>query len=171
MQVFSLSSPICAVRRTFIRAESSYAIAVLCPLTLSSGMEGRVSVDRSTLFVLSAPHIQFRALFPQRASAYQFLLFFLSACTPANSISFVLRRRVSACQSVSFVLRHRVSACRSVSFVLGGQAQADAVLLCPSAPRKRIPIRFLCPRRASASRYCTSLSSGIHSRMHQPKPR
>ena len=157
IEAFSLSSPFCAARRTFIRAESSYAIAVLCPLTLSSGMEGRVSVDRFTLFVLGASHIQFRALFPQRASAYQFLLFFLSACGPANSISFVLRRRVSAC--------------RSVSFVLGAQTQADAVLLCPSAPRKRMPIRFLCPQRPSASRCRTSLSSGIHSRMHQPKPR
>jgi len=68
---------------------------------------------------------------------------FLSACAPANSISFVLQCRVSACRSVSFVLRRRVSACRSVSFVLGAQAQADAILLCPSAPRKRMPIRFL----------------------------
>jgi len=171
MQVYSLSSPFCTARQTFIRAESSYAIAVLCLLTLSSGMEGRVSIDRSTLFVLDASHIQFRALFPQGPSAYQFLLFFLSACAPANSIYFVLWRRVIACRSVSFVLRRRVSTCQSVSFVLSAQVQADAILLCPSAPRKHMPIHFLCPRRASASRCRTSLSSGIHSRMHQPKPR
>ena len=36
---------------------------------------------------------------------------------------------------------------------------------------KRIPIRTLCPRRASTCRFCTSLSSGIHSHMHQLKPR
>jgi len=94
-------------------------------------MGRRVSADRSALFVLGAPHIQFPALFssarqripipalfPQRASAYQFLLLvFGTVQAHADSISFVF----SAAQAHA----------DPISFVFGAaQAHADAVLLC-----------------------------------------
>ena len=126
--MFSLSSPFARRAECFIRAESSYVIAVLCPLTWSSGMEGRVSADRSVLFVRGAPHIHFHALF-------------LSAQAHTNSCSFP--RRASAYQFLLLVFGTAQAHADPISFVFGAaQAHADAVL---------------------------PLSSGIHSRTHQPR--
>jgi len=94
-------------------------------------MGRRVSADRSSRFVLGAPHIQFPALFssahqripipalcPQRASAYQFmLLVFGTAQAHADSISFVFSTAQAHADPISFVFG-------------AAQAHADAVLLC-----------------------------------------
>ena len=94
-------------------------------------MGRRVSADRSTLFVLGAPHIQFPALFSaarhpipipahftQRASAYQFLLLvFGTAQGHADSISFVFSAAQAHADPISFVF-------------VTAQVHADAVLLC-----------------------------------------
>jgi len=93
-------------------------------------MGRRVSADRSALFVLGAPHIQFPALF---SSARQRI--------PIPALG--LRHRANACRFNILCLQRRASACRS---------------------------NILClRRRASVCRCRTSLSSGIHSRTHQPR--
>jgi len=92
----------CAARWPAIRAQSLCAAVVLYPLTLSSGMERRVSAYRSVLFVLSAAQahanssslfsaprkrMPIHLLYPQRrASAYRSVLFVLRnslTCAPA----------------------------------------------------------------------------------------
>jgi hypothetical protein len=84
----------CAARRESIRAESSYAVKVLFPLTLSSGMERRVSAYRPHS-LSSAHHTSNSYSFPRRAGASQFriLLFFLSA--QAHTDSFSLLRKLT----------------------------------------------------------------------------
>jgi len=108
-------------------------------------MGRRVSADRSALFVLGAPHIQFPALFssarqripipalfPQRASAYQFLLLvFGTAQAHADSISFVFSAAQAHADPISFVFGAAQAHADPISFVFGAaQAHADAVLLC-----------------------------------------
>jgi len=138
-----------------IRVESS------CALVFRNG-EPRKRMP-IPLFVLGAPHIQFLlfslsaarmpipSLFPQRVN--RSLLFVFGAQAHTNSFSLSsARKRIPI---LSFCLQ-RASAYQFFLFVFSAQAHTDP---CPLfSARKRIPIR-------------TSLSSGIHSRAHQPKPR
>jgi len=69
-----------------IRVESTYATTVLYPLTLSSGIESRVSTYRSHS-LSSAYHTFNSCSFPSVVRACQFLLFFLSVQADSFTLS------------------------------------------------------------------------------------
>jgi len=113
-------------------------------------MESRIGACRSHS-LSSARHTSNSCSFPSALRACQFLLFFLSAQTDPFSLSSA-RKRIP----IPSLCLQRTSAYQFFLFVFSAQAHTDP---CPLfSARKRIPIR-------------TSLSSGIHSRAHQPKPR
>jgi hypothetical protein len=103
-------------------------------------MERRVSAYRSALFVLSTPHIPSMLFSSARQRIPIHALFLSTARMPLPAL---FCPRVRAGQFPFLCLRRRAGACRS---------------------------NILClRRRVSACRYRTSLSSGIHSRTHQPR--
>jgi len=96
-----------------------------------------------------------RPLCSRRATHSVPCSFFLSAPAHTNSCSFSSARKRIPIPALG--LRHRASACRFNILCLQRRASA-----CRS--------NILClRRRASACRCRTSLSSGIHSRTHQPR--
>jgi len=139
-----------------IRAESTYATTLLYPSTLSSGMESRVSANRSHS-LSSARHTSNSCSFPPVLCAYQFLLFFLSTLADSFSLYSALCKRMPIpyffvlgtphIQSPLFSL----SAARMPIPSLFPKRYAYANSFSFSSARKRMPICFLCPRYASQS--------------------
>jgi len=134
------------VRQRSIRAEPSCTATVLYPLTLSSGMESRVSAYRShslsltrhtsnsCSFFLSAARMPIPSLLSQRTG--RFLLFVFSAAqghTNPYSLSSALRKHIPI---RTLCLQRRASAYQFLSFF---------------SAHKRIPIRTLCLRRCAST--------------------
>ena len=141
-QVLSLCPPLCTVRRTSIRVESTYATAVLYPLTLSSGMESHVSVYRSHS-LSSVHHTSNFCSFCTVLCACQFLFFFLNEQADSFSLSSAPRKCIPIC-----TLCHRcyASAYQSVLFVFGAPL---IQFLLFSLSAVYMPIPSLLPQRAS----------------------
>jgi len=146
LQVLSLCPPLCAARRTSIRAESTYATTVLYPFTLSSGMESRVCAYRSHS-LSSARHTSNSCSFPSALRVCQFLPFFLSAQADSFSLSSAPRKPIP-----SLCLQRRASAYQSVLFVFGAPLIQFPLFSLSAA---RMPIPSLFPQRVRACQFAS----------------